>query len=180
MGANRVEDGEQSSLEHPHLLQAAETLRSVAAACAQHKGKSQPQGEEKMSVFWRVFGSTLLSIGALIVLTVYQQFSTNLNELRAAIDHLSEVQADLVKKDDLNNRATLLWASLKDAGNDVALLKTKAALLENQAQESEKERKELHDKVEQLSERLTALEARQRLPVSPTLKVPGGPAGAGE
>jgi methyl-accepting chemotaxis protein len=180
VGANRMEDGEQSSLEQPRLLQAAETLRSVAAGRTRHKRKTEPQGEEKMSLFWRVFGSTLLSIGALIVLTVYQQFSTNLNELRAGLDHLAEVQADLVKKDDLNNRATGLWESIKEAGNDVSQLKTKAALLENQAQELEKERKELHDKVEQLSERLAALEARQRVPVCPTLKVPGGAAGAGE
>jgi hypothetical protein len=180
VGANRMEEEEPSPLEHPHLLQAAETLRSVAAACAKQKGKGEPQGEEKMSVFWRVFGSTLLSIGALIVLTFYQQFSTNLNELRAGLDHLAEVQADLVKKDDLNNRATGLWESIKEAGNDVSQLKTKAALLESQAQLSEKERQALHDKVEQLSERLAALEARQRLPVSPTLKVPGGAAGAGE
>jgi hypothetical protein len=173
----RKDDSDQSSVEQPHFLQAAETLRSVAAACAQEKARSEPRGEEKISVFWRVFGGTLLSIAALTVMTVYQQFSTNLNELRAAINHLSEVQADLVKKDDLNTRSMALWTSIKESGGDLALLKTKAALLESQTQASEKERKELHDKVERLTERLAALEGRQHLPVSPTLKVP---AGAGE
>jgi hypothetical protein len=137
VGSNRMEDGEQTALEQPHLLQAAEALRSVAAACAQQKGRTEPSGEDKISVFWRVFGSTLLSIGALIVLTVYQQFSTNLNELRAAVDHLAEVQADLVKKDDLNSRAMALWESLREMSNDVAALKTKVAVLESREQMEE-------------------------------------------
>ncbi len=180
MGSNRKDDSDHSSLDRPHFLQAAETLRSVAAVCANEKGRIEPRGEEKISVFWRVFGGTLLSIGALIVMTVYQQFSTNLNDLRAAINHLSEVQVDLIKKDDLNGRTNALWASIKESGSDLVLLKTKTALLESQAQSLDKERKELHDKVEQLSERLAALEGRQRAPVSPTLKVPAMPAGAGE
>jgi methyl-accepting chemotaxis protein len=179
VGSNRMEDGEPA-LEQAHVLRAAEALRSVAAACAQHKSKTETTGEEKISVFWRVFGSTLLSIGALIVLTFYQQFSTNINELRSGLDHLAETQADLVKKDDLNNRATSLWTSLNQATNDVVQLKTKVALLENQAQELEKERQELHLKVEQLSERLAALEGRQRGPIGSTLKAPAPPIGAGE
>jgi hypothetical protein len=180
MGSNRKDEGDGTRIQRPHLLQTAETLRSVAAACAEEKARPEPRGEEKISVFWRVFGGTLLSIAALVVMTVYQQFSANLNELRAAITHLSEVQADLVKKDDLNSRATYLWAGIKEAGGDVAALKTRTALLESMTQVFEKEQKELHDKVDHLTERLAALEARPRASVNPTDKVPGPRAEPGE
>jgi septal ring factor EnvC (AmiA/AmiB activator) len=180
VGSNRNEEGERASGERPQLLQAAETLRSVTAACSQEKAREEPRSEEKISVFWRVFGGTILSIGALVVMTVYQQFSANLNDVRAAITHLNEVQADLVKKDDLNSRATALWGMLKEAGGEVASLKTRAALLDSQTQGSAKEQKEMHDKIEQLCERLAALEARLRVPVSPTVKVPGVAPGPGE
>jgi hypothetical protein len=179
MGTNRKDEGDQTRIPRPHLLQVAETLRSVTAS-APEKARAEPRGEEKLSVFWRVFGGTLLSIAALVVMTVYQQFSANLNDLRAAINHVNEVQADLVKKDDLNGRATALWTGLKEVGGDVAVLKTKAALLESQSQGSDKERKDLRDKVDHLTERLAALEAQLRTPVSPTGKVPGTPSGAGE
>jgi hypothetical protein len=169
MGMNRKDEGDDTRIQRPHLLQAAEMLRS-AAANTPEKGAG-PRGEEKISVFWRVFGGTLLSIAALVVMTVYQQFSANLNELRAAINHINEVQGDLVKKDEVNSRVTPLWTATKEAGTDVATLKTQTALLASQSQGSDKERKELRDKVESLSERLAALEARVRVSVSPTVKV---------
>jgi hypothetical protein len=179
MGTNRKDEGDHTRVPRPHLLQVAETLRSVSASTPE-KVRGEPRGEEKISVFWRVFGGTILSIAALVVMTVYQQFSASLNDLRAAINHVNEVQADLVKKDDLNGRATALWTAVKEAGGDVAVLKTKAALLESQSQGSEKERKDLRDKVDHLTERLAALEAHLRAPVSRTGKVPGPPAGSGE
>jgi hypothetical protein len=58
-----------------------------------------PKPEEKISLFWRVFGGTLLSIAALVLMTVYQGLSSSINEVRNDLNHVRELQVDLVKKD---------------------------------------------------------------------------------
>jgi septal ring factor EnvC (AmiA/AmiB activator) len=140
----------------PNLALSAEMLRN-AQECGR-EAAAPPKGEEKISVFWRVFGGTLLSIAALVCMTIYQQFSASLNDLRASISHLNEFHAEVVKKDELNNRTTAIWASLKDLGNDVPVLKTHTAVLERQLRAVEQERKELVAQVQLLRERLAALE----------------------
>ena len=64
---------------------------AVALAQAVERRPEAPaKGEERISLFWRVFGGTLLSIAALVVITLYQQFNGSLNELRVdAADVLS-------------------------------------------------------------------------------------------
>lgn len=85
----------------------AETLRSVAAA-RHDEGK----GEEKMSVFWRVFGGTILSIVALVCVTAYNSFNTSLTDLRRDVNQHHEARGDMVKKDEFNNRLSALWNKL--------------------------------------------------------------------
>jgi hypothetical protein len=163
---------------------AGETLRKIAeppAPCPPAKG------EEKISLFWRVFGGTLLSIVALVGMTVYQQFSATITDLRQAILHLNETHADMVKKDDfekeindmrsgvvhlnevhadmarkddVNTKAKGLWDLIKEVGGDAAALKTRAALLEAQLKNAEDERKEMQHEVQMLRERLISLEGR--------------------
>jgi septal ring factor EnvC (AmiA/AmiB activator) len=175
MGMNRSESGEeQEALPRPGIALAAETLRSAASSA---KGDDDaPRGEARISMFWRVFGGTLLSIAALVCMTVYQQFSASFNELRAAVNHVNEFHADVVKKDDLNSRTTAIWASLKDLDNDVPGLKTRAAIMESQLKAAEQERKELCVQVQQLRERLASLEARQA--GAPAAR--GGPPSSGQ
>src|SRR4051812_38780418 len=66
---------------------AAETVRPKAAA--------EPfKPEEKISVFWRVFGGTILSITALVVIQAYQAISGTIHDLRADQTRMREQAAD--------------------------------------------------------------------------------------
>jgi chromosome segregation ATPase len=67
----------------------------------QEKAKSD---EERMSIFWRVFGGTLVSICALVAITLFNNFNSNLSELRNEINRINEARGDFVKKDEFNTR----------------------------------------------------------------------------
>src|SRR4051794_37498384 len=143
------------------VLPAAETLRSVAMApLIQQPDKS----EERMSLFWRVFGGTLLSIAALVAVTLYQQFNNGLNDVRNDISRLNEGRGDFIKKDEFNGRMTTAWAGIKDASNAgtaLTALREHELLLEQQVKAGDEERKDLVREVRRLSERLAGLEGRQ-------------------
>ena len=92
-------------------LLAAETLRNGAESAA---AAESPRGEERLSIFWRVFGGTLLSIAALVVITVYNQFSTTLTDLRKELNQLYENRAELLRKDEFTTRLNSVWAGMKE------------------------------------------------------------------
>jgi methyl-accepting chemotaxis protein len=109
----------------------AETLRHGAEI----RHAKSFKGEEKISLFWRLFGGTLLSIGALICITIYQQFNTALGEMRTNINRLTESRADLVSLNDFNTRTASLWTNLKDvqsATGTLSALKEHSSLLDQQ------------------------------------------------
>lgn len=142
-----------------NLAALAETLHAGAAAGPAAAAK----GEERISLFWRVFGGTLLSIVALVVVTVYQQFSNSLFELRNDMIHLNEARADLVTKEDFNSRMTSVWNGLKDlqtAGATVSGLRERATLLEQNLKDAESERKEMAHQMERLRDRIAVLEGQ--------------------
>jgi chromosome segregation ATPase len=154
----------------------AETLRSVASAAGQIDAPPAKE-EARISIFWRVFGGTLLSIAALVVVTVYQQFTSSLNDLRGELGHLnidlrkdmsrlSEAQADLVKKDDHNGRLRSVWDSIKELQADkstVTALKERAAVLQELFKAAEEERKDLVRQLQQLREVKAGEEDRKEL-----------------
>ncbi|HEX5270780.1 MAG TPA: hypothetical protein VFW33_09850, partial [Gemmataceae bacterium] len=157
---DEYQDKETAARRAPAMTAlASETLRAGARAA-----EPPPKGEERMSLFWRVFGGTLLSIAALVVITLYQQFSASLNELRADILRLNEARGDLVKKDELNTRMTPLWNGLNDAkagGAGMVALREKQASQDQQIKQLDDERKDLLREVQQLRERVAKLEGRQ-------------------
>jgi hypothetical protein len=139
----------------------SETLRNSSQAIP------SPKGEERISVFWRVFGGTLLSIAALVVITVYQQITSTLSELRNDMAQINVARADLIKKDEFNNRLTSVWNGMKDLQTASTALTTarermgeRASLLEQQVKSAEQERKEMQHELQQLRERLAGLEGR--------------------
>jgi DNA repair exonuclease SbcCD ATPase subunit len=85
-------------------LLAGETMRSAAGSAA--AVNSSPKEDEKMSLFWRVFGGTILSIAALGSITLYNSISTNISELRGELNREREARAELVKKDEFNSRTS--------------------------------------------------------------------------
>jgi DNA repair exonuclease SbcCD ATPase subunit len=135
-------------------LLTAETLRR-GAECPP-PSPDLPRGEERISLFWRVFGGTILSIAALVAITVYNQFSTTLTDLRKELNQLYENRAELLRKDEFNNRLNSVWTSMKElqtANQNLAALNERAKLLEQQldrqTKNAEEERKEMQRKLEE-------------------------------
>jgi hypothetical protein len=155
VSANRHDEEEGAA------LRAVETLRSVEGAT---QARSFPaKGEDRLSIFWRVFGGTLLSIAALVAITLYQQFTSALAEIRANVDRLHEGRADLVKTEDFNSRVTTLWTSIKELQTGItafAAFKERSALLEQQMKTIQEEHKELVRELQLLRDRQAVLEGR--------------------
>jgi DNA-binding transcriptional MerR regulator len=140
-----------------------ETLRQAAPAAA-----APPKAEERLPIFWRIFGSTVLSIAALVAITLYQQVNSSLNEIRNDLSRLSESQSDAVKKDEFNSRILALVNNLNDlkAANKVVgdCGEERSAMQERRLRASDEERKELARELQRLRERLAVVEGRQATP----------------
>jgi hypothetical protein len=151
-------------------LWAAETLRHSALAREGElvaKGK-EAKGEDRWPVFWRIFGTTLLSIAALVAVTLYNQITSGLNDIRNDLNHTNANQGELARKDEVNSRilethsrTTALLNGLKElqAANATALAQ-RSALLEQQVRAAEEDRKELAREMQWLRERLATVEGR--------------------
>ena len=141
-----------------HLILAAETLR---AGDTPPKRKDGERTEEKVSVFWRLFGGTVLSLTGLFMISAYQSLTNGIHEVRTDIGRIRESNGDFVKKDEFNNRTTAIWNGIRDAQAvtpSVTVLTNKAAMLETQLAAAEAERRELCRELLQLRERLAKLE----------------------
>ena len=157
------------------VLLAAETLRKAQGpVMVPTPGKE----DERVSVFWRLFGGTLLSIAALVCITVYQQFNSSLTDIRNDLNRLTQERAELVKQEAFNGRMTSVWSSIKDlqtANTATAALTEKISLLEKQLKASDDERKEMARAYQQLRERLATVEGRQSAHVpAPSPTSPAG------
>lgn len=153
----------------------SETLRNGAMAgqAAPEKGEK----EEKVSAFWRIFGGTVLSIMALVVITLFNQMNSSIGELRAELGYLNkdlrkdltrlgEGHADLVKKDEFSTRMRSVWDSIKELRSDntiVTSLKERTAALEQQLKTAEEDRKVLARELTQLREAKAVEQDRKEL-----------------
>jgi methyl-accepting chemotaxis protein len=145
---NRQDDESYGLNEAQATILRAETLRHGA----DNRHVKSFKGEEKISLFWRLFGGTLLSIAALVCITIYQQFNSAMGEMRTNINRLTESRADLVSLNDFNARLATLWTNLKDvqsATGTLSAVKEHSSLLDQQV-------KSLQD---QLNSRLQAMSA---------------------
>jgi len=95
-------------------LAAAETMRTAVQA-AHDKGETSKRDEEKLSIFWRVFGGTILSIIALMVINLFNNLYGTIGELRAEINKEREARSELVKKDEFNTRITSQYERIRAA-----------------------------------------------------------------
>ena len=146
-----------------HLILAAETLRSGDSP---PKRKDGEKAEERISVFWRVFGGTILSITALSVITAYQNLAGGIHDVRVEVGNLRAAGGDYVKKDEFNTRTTSIWNGIKETQAitpSVTVLNNKASMLETHLAAAEAERRELCRELLQLRERLAKLEGAQEV-----------------
>jgi hypothetical protein len=170
---NRSERQPQPAPSTPVL---AELLRQGAEA-----GKADPvtpgQGEGRLSLFWRAFGGALLGVAALVAVTVYQQFTAQLTEVRNDLSHLnndlrkelgrlSEAQGGLLKKDEFAGRARSAWDGLKEVQGErttLTTLKERCALLAELVKAGEQQRRELAGELRRLREQRAGAEERREL-----------------
>jgi hypothetical protein len=145
-----------------HLILAAEALR---AGDTPDTGRpEQKTTEEKMSLFWRVFGGTILSITALTILSAYQSLAGNIHEVRNDVSRLRETGGDYIKKDEFNNRSTTMWNSIRELQTlsaSVTVLTTKLTAVEQQLAAADRERRDMQTALSAataVKDRLGALE----------------------
>jgi hypothetical protein len=177
-------NNEQRELQRAQVpgatLLAAETLRHSALArepdlIAQGK---EPKVEDRWPLFWRIFGATMLSIAALVAITLYNQVISELHNLRNDLNQVNANHGDLARKDEVNSRifevnsrTTALLNSQKELqATNAASLAQRSALLEQQVKASEEERKEMARELQRLRDGLATLEGRSQ-------SGPGRPAG---
>jgi chromosome segregation ATPase len=110
MYPKRISDDEQTDRSGEVL--AVETTRSAAQSSAA-KAETTKKEDEKIHVFWRVFGGTILSIVALVAITLYNNLNGGINELRQELSREREARAALVKKDDADARAKSQWDRIR-------------------------------------------------------------------
>lgn len=77
-----------------------ETLRSASNKPVE-AAPAKKHEEEKVSLFWRLFGGTILSVVALAGITLYNTMNNSISELRAEVVRLNEVKVDAAKKEDV-------------------------------------------------------------------------------
>lgn len=92
-------------------LVATETMRSATESSS--LGKTERGGDEKISLFWRVFGGTILSIVALVSITLYNSLSSGIAEVRNELNREREARAELVKKDEFNSRTSTQYERMR-------------------------------------------------------------------
>lgn len=161
---------------------AAEMTRTAAAPATTARSTATPCGpapppRDRFPLFWEIFGGTLISVVALIVITAFSQLGSTAADLRR---DLNQLQAELVRKDDLNVRLTAVWTSVKDLQGTTA---SRASLEEgtralsrefsvcfktddDQRKDLQRQLEDLNRRVQALAERLASLEATHRLTVS--------------
>jgi DNA repair exonuclease SbcCD ATPase subunit len=166
---------ERESQNAPGLPVVAEVLRQSAEPkddCTED-GKD----ESKLPTFWKVFGSTVLSISAMVVVTAYQSLSSNAAEVRADVAALSnemhkelarlaESKGELVKKDECDSRLKSVWSDVRELQEDQKELQTlreRCAALVKLQQQSEQERRRLADEVQALREQQAMQQQRRAL-----------------
>ena len=120
----RFEQDEQATSQSAPDATAVEFQAMRTATHAVGGQDADRAGEDRFTLFWRVFGGTILSIVALAAVTVYNNLNTSVSELRAELHRINsdlrgevaranEARADLTRKDEFNSRLTTVWDGIK-------------------------------------------------------------------
>jgi methyl-accepting chemotaxis protein len=130
------DDDQAAPNNNPDLdILTAETLRNSAnnSEVQLHSpgGDGGKSGEEKVSIFWRIFGGTILSIVCLVIISAYQSLTGTLKDLNGEINQLKESKADFVKKDDFAASRTKIWDRFTTDGQQIQAMTTTLATVKN-------------------------------------------------
>jgi chromosome segregation ATPase len=124
-----------------------------------------------MSLFWRVFGGTILSIVALVLITLYNNLQSSINELRADLSHEREARAALVKKDDVDARLKSQFERLRAVEGYKAELETMKERSAASALSADVVRKDLSASLDAVKKETAGLEViKERVAMLEALK----------
>jgi hypothetical protein len=166
----QVGNDERGEPVDPRLV---EMLRSALIAVSRDQATrapaEQPAKEEKkekkednVPMFWKLCSAALLSVGALVAVTLYNQLSSSNGALRADVNTLRERNNELVRKDEYNQRNIAILATIQgvEANNKAAmdLWKERALRLEADAQNRNDKISKLETDLSAMRERLAAAE----------------------
>jgi hypothetical protein len=134
--------------------------------------RAPAHSDDRMSVFWRVFGGTILSIIALVAVTLYNNLMSQINDLRAELSRVHEARAELVKKEEFNSRSQNIWdrvQNLQDLRVTVSSLKEQI----NAQGEKTADAKALNEKLGLLEQRLKSAEEDHKVLMRNELTIAG-------
>ncbi len=169
----------QNRSERPLLSSNSLPIQMEVLRQSAESGKPQDSGKEetKIPLFWRVFGGTVLSITALIVMTAYQSLSGNIAELGRQLDHLdtdmrkemgrlAELNGELVRKDECETRFRGVWTQLneiKENRKGIIEVKQRCDSLLDQQRDAVKQRGQLQSDLREVREHRAASQQRAEL-----------------
>lgn len=138
------------------LILAASSLRPGESS-VHIPAKSTTHPDERVSIFWRVFGGTILSIAALVAITLYNNQASSITELRAEVSRLNDARAESVKKEEFNSRTQNIWDRMQQLQE---MRVTVTAMKEQISGYGEKANdvKAIQDKLSQIEQRLKMAE----------------------
>jgi hypothetical protein len=100
--------------------------------------------------------STLLSLAGFAALTLFEQASGVITELRTDLKHFNETSADYVKREQIMR----CWEQVRELSKEAAAANAARALQDQELKASERSREELTRDVQRLRVRLAYLEGR--------------------
>ena len=101
----RDDVGMSNERESEALILASSTIRPSEPV----KSRDQGHPDERLSLFWRVFGGTILSICALVAISLYNNLANSITELRGELSRVNEARGEMVKKEEFNSRTQSMW-----------------------------------------------------------------------
>jgi chromosome segregation ATPase len=122
---------ESEGESHPNgtaTAAAMETTRSSASTPVSTK-RADKGDDEKLSLFWRVFGGTILSIAALAFITLYNNLASSISDIRNDLSRERENRGNLAKKEELDSRTKMLFERIHEVDGhkaDIEAIKERA------------------------------------------------------
>ena len=169
----------QNRSDRPTLANNSLPIQMEMLRQGSESGKPQDSGkdENKLPLFCRVFGGTVLSITALIIMTAYQGLSGGIADMGKQLDHLeadmrkemsriAELQGELVRKDECETRIRGVWTQLNEIKEDrkgIIEVKERCESLLGQQRDSVKQRSKIQSDLQEVREHRAAAQQRDEL-----------------
>jgi hypothetical protein len=136
---------------------AVETMRSAGSKGAQEKGSD----DKGVPMIWRIFGGTLLSITALVAITLYSQLSNKIENLTDSTAKKFETVSDnLVKKQEFFDSRKGLWTEIQGQKKEMVEgdkeLRERCVRLEGQLKAAEEKGRDTAREIQTLRETVAA------------------------